>query len=102
MKIKEAYRDMWHTLKNKADCDDVELSVTRGEYSFLLMEYTRMGIELAEYKEALEENKRKLYEALKGWDDYGFMEPEYRKLLKELAEEFEPETEEEAEGSLEE
>lgn len=102
MKIKGAYRDMWFNLKNKANCDDVELSVTRGEYRFLLMEYTRMVIELAEYKEALEENKRKLYEALKGWEDFGFMKPEYKELLKELAEEFEPETEEEAEGSLEE
>lgn len=84
-----------------ADADAKEVTVTRGEYRFLLMEYTRMGLELAEHKEKYESLKRILYAALKDWSIYHSMSREQRSLLDELAEEFELETENQTETETE-
>lgn len=97
---KDAYRNLVTNIFNMADGDSQESSVTRGEYRFLLMEYTRMGLELAEMKEVAEAYKWELYEAMKKWNEYSYMSESQRKRFAQLKEEFEPEVAEE--GSLEE
>lgn len=94
------YGDLNTKLLLAAESDRTQENVSRGEYRFLLMEYTRMGLELAEYKGKYRSQKRILYAALKDWDKYNAMGTAHRALFDALKEEFETETEEEAEGSL--
>lgn len=94
-----AYSDLMSNVINMADGDSQESSVTRREYRFLLMEYTRMGLELAEMKKAAEGYKWELYEALKRWDEFPYMSEYQKRRFAQLKEEFEPEVKE---GSLEE
>lgn len=75
---------------------DTTVSVSRAEYRYLLMEYTRMGLALAEAKDGIKEYKQMLYEAMKGWTEYGYMDTKQRQMFDELKMEFE------TEGSLEE
>lgn len=102
MKIKGEHSEFWFQLKNKADSDDKEISVTRGEYRFLLMEYTRLMMELAEMKKTAEGYKREMYEVFTTWNEYKPMSYEQLARFDQLKEEYKPKTEDETEGSLEE
>lgn len=82
--------------------DEKSIPVSRKEYRFLLMEYTRLMMELAEMKKTAEGYKRELYEAFTTWNEFEPMSYEQSARFDQLKEEYKPKTEDEAEGSLEE
>lgn len=83
-------------MKMYADNDGTEIAVKRGEYRFLLSEYTYMCHALAEAKKDIADYKKTLYEVMKKWTEYGYPDSSQIQMFDELKMEFE------TEGSLEE